>query len=110
MVSMLERRFSEVRRAIDAAEALCLIEQPDLASKLGLVIAGHHMSGIGGPVFISEIRTRMPNLPVLVLGAAGESPKDYPQSRVAFLAKPFGPEEMLALTDQMLAGRKNAKA
>ncbi|MGC9222709.1 MAG: response regulator [Terracidiphilus sp.] len=110
MVSILERRFGEVRRATDAAEALCFIEQPDLASKLSLVISGHHMPGIGGPVFISEIRTRMPNLPVLVLGATGESPKDYPQSRVVFLAKPFGPEEMLSLTGRMLAGQKSAKA
>ena len=110
MLSLLGRRFGDVCRASDAAEALCLIEQPEFASKLGLVISGHQTPGIGGPAFVSELRTRMPDLPVLVLGTARESSADYRDAHVVFLAKPFAAEKMLTLTGQMLAHPQNAVA
>ena len=46
--SILERRFPDVQRVGDAAEALCLVEQPQFTANLGLVISGQHMQGIGG--------------------------------------------------------------
>lgn len=110
MMSILGQRFGDVRRTTDAAEALCLIEQPEFAGKLGLVISGHHSTGIGGPAFVNELRTRIPQLPVLVLGAAGENPTDYTETNVVFLGKPFAAEKMLTLTSQMLAHAKNAVA
>lgn len=110
MISVLRRRFDDVFRATDASEALCLIEQPEFADKLGLVISGHHTRGIGGPAFVAELRSRMPALPVLVLGAAGEVPGDYAAAHIAFLPRPVVPEVMLALTDRMLTQNKNAVA
>ncbi len=41
--SILERRFADVQRVADAAEAFCLIEQPRFAEKLALVVSGLHM-------------------------------------------------------------------
>jgi DNA-binding NtrC family response regulator len=110
MLSLLGRRFGDVRRAADAAEALCLIEQPDFAGKLGLVISGHHTRGIGGPAFVSELHTRLPRLPVLVLGAAGEAPADYAENHIVFLAKPFAADRILTLTSQILSDHKGAVA
>jgi len=110
MMSLLRQRFGEVRRATDAAEALCLIEQPEFASKLGVVICGHSTRGIGGPAFVNELRTRIPHLPVLVLGTAGESAADYTAADVVFLEKPFAAERMLTLTGRLLAHPKNAAA
>jgi DNA-binding NtrC family response regulator len=110
VVSLLGKRFGEVRRATDAGEAFCLIEQPEFANRLGLVIYGHRRCGIGGPAFVSELRTRIPHLPVLVLGTASESAADYDTSDVVFLEKPFAGEKMLTLTGQMLAHPKNAVA
>ncbi|MGD1064080.1 MAG: response regulator [Terracidiphilus sp.] len=110
MLSLLGQRFGDVRRVTDAAEALCLIEQPELACKLGLVISGHHKPGIGGPAFVNELRSRMPDLPVLVLDTAGETPADYAETHATLLAKPFTSEKMLTLTLQMLADHKNAVA
>jgi DNA-binding NtrC family response regulator len=110
MLSLLGQRFGDVRRVTDAAEALCLIEQPEVTGKLGLVISGHHTPGIGGPAFVSELRTRMPGLPVLVLGTSGETPADYAATRAAFLPKPFTAQKMLNLTSQMLADHKDAVA
>ena len=110
MLSLLGQRFGDVRRVTDAAEALCLIEQPDFTGKLGLIVSGHHAPGIGGPAFVSELRTRMPELPVLVLGTAGETPEDYAETHAVFLAKPFTSERMLTLIGQILADRKSAVA
>jgi CheY-like chemotaxis protein len=110
MLSLLGKRFGEVRRVTDLAEALCLIEQPEFAGKLDLVISGHHTPGIGGPAFVNELRTRMPYLPVLVLGTARETPADYATEHVVFMAKPFASDRMLTLTSQMLADHKKALA
>lgn len=110
MLSILGQRFGTVRRVADAAEALCLIEQPDFASNLGLVISGHHAPGIGGPEFVNELRSRMPDLPVMVLDMAGETPADYAETHAVFLAKPLAAERILTLTRQMLTDHKDAVA
>jgi DNA-binding NtrC family response regulator len=101
--SILERRFHDVQRAGDASEALCLVEQPQFAGKLGLVISGEHMQGIGGPAFVAELHTRLPNVPVLVLGGAGDATNDYPGGWVRFLGRPFTNEEMLRAAGLLVA-------
>ncbi len=101
-MSVLEKRFPDVRRVADAAEALCLIEQSDFSHNLGLVIAGHSLPGLGGPEFVAELRTRKPGLPVLVLGDAQETAVDYPSERVRFLARPAGAEEIVSAASQLL--------
>lgn len=110
MMSVLSRHFGNVRRVSDAAEALCLIEQPEFADKLGLVITGHHTLGIGGPAFVAELRSRKPDLPVLVLGAGDTGPSDYKDDRIIFLPRPVGGDKMLAITSRLLAEYKNAIA
>jgi DNA-binding NtrC family response regulator len=101
--SILERRFHDVQRVGDAVEALCLVEQPLFASNLGLVISGQHLPGFGGPGFVAELHARLPKLPVLVLGNAGEAAKDYIGEGVRFLPRPYATEEMVALAGKMLA-------
>jgi CheY-like chemotaxis protein len=99
--SALEKRFSNVLRVTDAAEALCLVEQPDFSGKLGLVIMNEHMQGIGGPAFVAELHTRMPSLPILVLGGSSKDPSYYRGDSVRFLPRPFPAEKMLALASQL---------
>ncbi|HZL51416.1 MAG TPA: response regulator [Terracidiphilus sp.] len=101
--SILEKRFSDVRRVSGAAEALGLVEQPHFADNLGLVVSGHHLAGIGGPAFVAELHTRMPYLPVLVLGDSDEVKADYCVEGVLFLPRPFVAEEILTAAGQMLA-------
>ncbi len=110
ILSVLEQRFGDVRRVTDAAEALCLIEQRGFAENLHLVISGHHLPGMGGPTFVNELRSRAPNLPILVLGAIGETPGDYAEAHVCFLTKPFAAIRMLNLASWMLADPKAAIA
>jgi DNA-binding NtrC family response regulator len=102
MLSILGKRFGDVRRVTDAAEALCLIEQPEFAGKLGLVISGHHTLGIGGPAFVAELHARMPALPVLVLGAADEIPGNYANEHVSFLPRHLVVGQMLATAGRLL--------
>jgi DNA-binding NtrC family response regulator len=110
LMSLLGRQFGNVCRVNDAAEALCLIEQPEFAGNLSLVITGHHLSGIGGPAFVAELHARKPELPVLVLSGLGADPADYIGEQVVFLPRPHGGDKMLAVTGQMLADRKRAVA
>ena len=100
--SLLERRFHDVQRVGDAADALCLVEQPQFASNLGLVISGLHMPGFGGPAFVAELHSRLPKVPILVLGSASEVAADYASTWIRFLARPFGLEEMLSHAGQLL--------
>ena len=100
--SMLERRFAEVERVSDATEALCLVEQPQFAGNLGLVICGLHLPGFGGPAFVTELHARLPWVPVLVMGGASEAAGDYLGDGVRFLPRPNTSEEMLVLASQML--------
>jgi CheY-like chemotaxis protein len=100
--SILERRFDEVERVSDAAEAFCLVEQPQFADRLGLVVSGHHMPGIGGPAFVAELLVRLPGLPVLVLGDSNEAAGDYCGEGVRFLSRPTNSEQLLSLASQMV--------
>lgn len=101
--SILDRRFSDVLRVAGAAEALCLVEQPKFTRELGLVISGHHLGGIGGPAFVAELHTRIPSLPVLVLGDSINECADYEQEYVSFLCRPILAEELLAAAMRITA-------
>ena len=108
--SLLERRFRDVQRVADAAEALCLVEQPQFAGDLGLVISGLHMPGIGGPEFVAELHSRLPKVPILVLGNSSDAARDYAPGQVRFLARPFAVDEMLHVAGQMLYSRAELTA
>ncbi len=108
MTSLLRGRFDEVKRTVDAAEAFCLIEQPEFAGKLGLVISAHHTPGIGGPAFVAELHERMPALPILVVGAPAEAFDYCTDSNVAFLPRPLVAKEMLVMTRRMMSQHKAA--
>ena len=108
--SLLEKRFAEVERVADGAEALCLVEQPLFARDLGLVVCGQQRPGFGGPAFVAELHTRLPQVPVLVLGDASEAAADYLSEGVCFLPRPIVNEEMLTLAGSMVAEERRKTA
>lgn len=108
--TVLERRFAHVERAVDAAEALCLVEQPQFAGNLALVISDLHMPGIDGPAFVAELHERMPLLPILVLGSASEAEDDYGADSVRFLSRAVANDQLLAQADQLLERAGHAHA
>jgi DNA-binding NtrC family response regulator len=101
-MSALEKRFPEVRRVADAAEALCLIEDRVFADNLGLVIAGNHLPGLGGPEFVAELHARIPGVPVLVLGDGFETANDYSGQDIRFLSRPIGAQDVAEAASQMV--------
>ena len=105
--SILEQRFSDVQRVSDAAEALCLVEQPSFAQELGLVISGLRMPGFGGPGFVAELHARLPKLRVLVLGNSDEAANEYAGDWVSFLSKPVANEAMLSMASHLMAQSGN---
>ncbi len=105
-LSLLGTQFGEVRRASDAAEALCLVEQVAFAAELQLVIVDHNTKGIGGPAFVAELTDRMPTLPVLVLGGRGVPAVDYSGEHVAFLPQPLIARHLVPLARRMLTLQK----
>lgn len=101
--SLLERRFRNVLRVGDAAEALCLVEQVAFALSLGLVISQPNMPGIGGPEFVAELHERLPHVPVLVLGGwAEEANRNFHGGYVRYLPRPYRDDELLDVAEEML--------
>ena len=103
MTSVLGRQFGDVRRVSDAAEALGLIEQPEFARDLRLLISGGHTHALGGADFVAELHARMPGLPVMVLGTNGSGRAEYADQDVVFIARPAASDTVLSVTRQMLA-------
>jgi DNA-binding NtrC family response regulator len=107
--SILERRFHDVQRVGDAAEALCLVEQRQFAGHLGLVISDLNMSGIGSPAFVAELHERLPKVPILVLGSGDEAANANAVNAtnanewLRFLPRPFASEEFLTAAGELLA-------
>jgi CheY-like chemotaxis protein len=101
--SILERRFRDVLRVSDAAEAFCLVEEPQFAGHLALVISNWNMPGIGSPAFVAELNVRLPKVPILVLGSGDAESSGSSGARVRFLARPFASEQILAAAGELLS-------
>jgi DNA-binding NtrC family response regulator len=99
--SLLEKRFGNVKRVADPGEALCLVEQPRFACDL--VISRLRLPGIGGPAFVAELHNRMPDLPVLVLGDAGEWPTHSKGEHVRFMPSASAAKDIVSAAGQILA-------
>jgi CheY-like chemotaxis protein len=101
-ISQLEDRGPDVVRALDAGEALCLVESPEFARSLALVVTGHTMSGISGPEFVAEFRSRMPEVPVLVLSSEPGAEKEYAGIPSVAIADARSPRELQSLVGQLV--------
>lgn len=100
--ALLDKWFADVRRVADAGEALCLVEQPQFAGDLRLVISRDRLPGIGGPAFVEELHNRLPQLPVLVIGEDGQWPADSKGEHVRFLPRVSAADEIVSTANQML--------
>jgi CheY-like chemotaxis protein len=100
--SLLEGNAPAVARALDAAEALCMVELPEFAQKLTLVITGHAMTGISGPEFVAEFRSRMPRVPVLVLSTVSDFEKEYLGIGGVYFSQTRSPEELRSLVGRLV--------
>jgi CheY-like chemotaxis protein len=99
--SSLEGGSPEVVRAHDPGEALCLVQIPEFAESLSLVITGHVLSGISGPEFVAEVRSRIPGVPVLVLGADSNAENEYSRIPGVRVAETTSPDTLRTLVQEM---------
>jgi len=101
-VAVLKRHFPDVWRVTSAAEAFCLVEQPQFAQNLGLVIASQRMPGLSGPEFVAELRERLPKLWILVLGDGSEAAPEYADEKVSFVPGPARSVEILKQAERLM--------
>jgi CheY-like chemotaxis protein len=100
--SLLEGKAPSVVRALDASEALCMVESPEFAQGLALVITGHTMTGISGPEFVAEFRSRMPHVPVLVLSAVPDAEHEYKGISEVFVSRTSSAEDLRAMVGRLV--------
>jgi DNA-binding NtrC family response regulator len=100
--SILEKKYPDVQRVSDAAEAFCLVEQPLFAGRLGLVVSGSSRGSIDSPAFVAELHERLPHVPVVVLGNSTEAGSDYPREYVRYLSRPHASEKILEAAEELL--------
>ncbi len=101
--AILSRSGRNVAVACDGLQALAMLDQMGGLHPVGLVVTDHLMPGLTGPQFVAELRTRFPDLPVLVLSGLAEAEDLYCHLDVLFRVKPFPPDELLSLVRSLLA-------
>jgi len=108
--SLLEANAPLVVRAQDAGEALCMVESPEFAAGLSLVVTGHQLSGITGPEFAAEFRSRMPGVPVLVLSTVEGADVQYVDIPEVVYSETRSPEELRAIVKRLTATNEKRTA
>jgi DNA-binding response OmpR family regulator len=83
--------------ATNAGQALAQLKD----TELGLVITDHLMPGMNGPQFVTELRKRLPNVPVLVLSGMPDAEDEYAGMNVLYRLKPIAPEELIRLVQSL---------
>ena len=100
--AILESCGREVCMAQQGQQALELLSDGEIAKSIGLIITDHLMPVMSGPQFVSELRRRGITLPVVVLSGLPEAESAYEGLDVAFRLKPFEPQSLIKLVQEML--------
>ena len=101
----LERHFPNIERVTGASEAFIRLGEPEFQETLALILVGLRLPGVGSPAIVSELRSRLPHVPVLVIGRRGETATDYTSEKVGFLPSGSPGSELLAAVRKVLAAR-----
>jgi DNA-binding NtrC family response regulator len=99
--AILEGAGREVCIAQQGQQALELLSEPG-TSPLGLVITDHLMPVMSGPEFVTELRRRGYRLPVIVLSGFPDAESAYQGLNVVFRLKPFDPDSLIRLVQDLL--------
>jgi CheY-like chemotaxis protein len=100
--AILESCGREVCMAQQGQQALELLSDGEIAKSIGLIITDHLMPVMSGPQFVLELRQRGITLPVVVLSGLPEAESAYEGLDVAFRLKPFDPQSLIKLVQEML--------
>jgi CheY-like chemotaxis protein len=100
--AILEGCGREVLIALQGQQALEVLNDEEIAKNIGLIITDHLMPVMSGPQFVAELRQRGLTLPVVVLSGLPEAESAYEGLNVAFRLKPFDPQSLIKLVQEML--------
>jgi CheY-like chemotaxis protein len=101
--AILEGSGREVCLALQGQQALELFfSDAETANGIGLIITDHLMPVMSGPQFVAELRRRGFTVPVVVLSGLPEAESAYEGLDVAFRLKPFDPQSLINLVQEML--------
>jgi CheY-like chemotaxis protein len=100
--AILEGCGREVCIAMQGQKALEILSNEELSSGIGLVITDHLMPIMSGPEFVSELRSRGLVLPVVVLSGLPDAESAYEGLDVIFRLKPFDPDSLIQLVQELL--------
>jgi CheY-like chemotaxis protein len=100
--AILEGCGRDVNLAQQGRQALELLDQPDGTQGFGLIITDHLMPVMSGPEFVAEVRRRGITLPIIVLSGLPEAETNYQGLDVIFRLKPFDPDSLIRLVQDLL--------
>ncbi len=100
-MSLLQKKFPDVRRAKEPAELFCLIEQPEFAGSLSLVIADLRSPGMSPEEFANEFHARLPDVPVLLLGTPYQTEAARPAQCLVHLPAGASADEVLTIAGRL---------
>jgi DNA-binding NtrC family response regulator len=100
--AILEGAGREVCIAQQGQQALELLIEPGTALPIGLVITDHLMPVMSGPEFVTELRRRGYALPVIVPSGFPDAESAYQGLNVVFRLKPFDPDSLIRLVQDLL--------
>jgi CheY-like chemotaxis protein len=100
--AILEGSGREVCIATQGQQALELLSEPESSPPIGLVITDHLMPVMSGAEFVAELRRRGYTLPVIVLSGLHDAEAAYQGLDVVFRLKPFDPDSLIRLVQDLL--------
>jgi CheY-like chemotaxis protein len=100
--AILEVCGREVCIALEGKRALELLNEPE--NSIGLIVTDHLMPVMSGPEFVAEVRRRGFTLPVIVLSGLPDAEAAYEGLNVVFRLKPFNPDSLIQLVQDLLGG------
>ena len=100
--AILEGAGREVCTAQQGRQALERLTEPGVTPPIGLVITDHVMPVMSGPEFVAELRQRGYTLPVIVLSGFPDAETAYQGLNVVFRLKPFDPDSLIRLVQDLL--------
>jgi CheY-like chemotaxis protein len=100
--AILEVCGREVCIALEGQRALELLSEAEASNPIGLIVTDHLMPVMSGPQFVAEVRRRGFTLPVIVLSGLPDAEGAYDGLDVVFRLKPFDPDSLIRLVQELL--------
>jgi CheY-like chemotaxis protein len=98
--AILEASGREVCIALEGKQALELLGNPE--NSIRLIVTDHLMPVMSGPEFVAEVRRRGFTVPVIVLSGLPDAEPAYEGLNVIFRLKPFEPDSLIRLVQELL--------